>query len=195
MDSPVAISAKTIFRRRVILGFDEGITFDKGILGSEQGVDKRPGGRSTEQHQQAKEHDQDHDRGQPPFLVVLQKVDEFAHHSNSLTFGTTRKVLPTSVFGQTAHLWVLKALRTHSELPKIPVRIFSVFDLEPIAQGRRVGFPRQRIPAQHAHDDPYRCEDEIEQHRHDDIGDDEANRIGEQAQTDEQRSVGPRRHQ
>src|SRR5436305_2556437 len=54
---------------------------------SEQRVDKRRGGRAGKENQHAEQEHDNHDRQQPPFLVLLEKRPEFAEQAFALMLG------------------------------------------------------------------------------------------------------------
>src|SRR6185503_6277363 len=81
-DNDVAATRPVAIRRRET-GLDlelENESAAETIRLSEQGVDERRGGCSTEQHQRAESQQQDDDRQQPPFPAGLQHVPELAEH-------------------------------------------------------------------------------------------------------------------
>jgi hypothetical protein len=53
----------------------------------EERVDERRCGGSTEQDQQTEAEDGDHDRCQPPFLVLFQEIGELARETRSISSG------------------------------------------------------------------------------------------------------------
>ena len=54
---------------------------------SEQRVDERCGRRAGDDHQHGQEEHDDHDRQQPPFLVLLEEGPEFAEQALALMLG------------------------------------------------------------------------------------------------------------